>query len=148
MANYLTPDALVPYITDTDLCKFAVLTTETDPVTLRYLDDWNITVNDAEIYLDGLVHRRKLPEFTSMTEISKTIQRLLGAYMSYKLALDRVANNPQQNLSDLTYDLYMNKLDALKDRWTDLENDLTDYDFTGIEDVEETSTSVITLYRR
>ena len=148
MANYLIADDLVTYITDTDLSKYAVLTTATDPVILRYLDDWNLTVNDSEIYLDGLVHRRKLPEFTNMTEISRTIRRLLGAYLSYKIALDRIANNPQQNATDLKYDLYTNKIAALKERWMDIENDLVNYDFTGVEDPEETDTAIVQLFRR
>lgn len=148
MSTYLDGDDLVPYVTDTDLNKYAVLSTATDDVSLRYLPNWVLTVNDAEIYLDNLMHKRKLTEYTEMSEVRKPILRLLGAYLSYKLAFDRIANNPQQNLTDLTYDLYKNKIEMLNGRWQELESDLSDYDFTGVENTEEPSSCVIPLFRR
>lgn len=148
MADYLIANELVPYITDTDLSKYAVLSTETDTVKLRYLDDWNLLVDDAEIYLDSLMHRRRLSEYTDMDDVRKPVRRLLGAYLSYKIAFDRIANNPQQNITELQYDLYKNKVEFLYDRWLKIESDLTNYDYTGIDSGEEASTSTVDLFRR
>lgn len=148
MSEYLDGDIMVDYITDTDLSKYAVKTTETDAVKLRNLADWGLTISDAEIYLDSFMHRRKLEAYTTMDEVLKPIRRVLGSYMSYKMAVDRIANNPQQNLTDLQYDLYKNKIDTLYKVWKDAETDLTDFDFTGVEDEEESSTNTVNLWRR
>lgn len=148
MSEYLDADIMTGYVTDTDLNKYAVKTTETDTIKLRNLDNWSLVVNDAEIYLDSFMHRRGLEAYTTMDQVLKPIRRLLGGYISYKLALDRIANNPQQNLTDLSYDLYKNKLDSLKEAWKASELDITDFDFTGVDEVEESSTNTINLHRR
>lgn len=148
MAEYLTGDSLVPYITDTDLSKYAVLSTETDTVLLRYADKWALLVSDAEIYLDSLIARRNLDAYTQLSDVTAPVFRLLGSYLSYKIAFDRIANNPQQNLTDLQYDLYKSKLSELKEWWKTLENSLTNYEITGNEEDIESSIDVIDLFRR
>ena len=149
MADYLIPDDLRAYVTDTDLRKYAPLSTTVDPIEVKYLESWNLVVDDAEIYLDTIVNRKGLEALIAMTDVTKPVRRFLGYYLQHKLALDRVGNNPQQIISDIEFDLYKAKIDNLVTQWKDAEFDLTDVDLGAEANPERpTSNDVIQLFRR
>lgn len=150
MREYLDGDVIRQYITDTDIIKYAPISTETDPVLVTYLEPYGLVLNGAEIYLDGILTRYGLDEYTDMSQVTKYIQMLLGAYVTYRMAVDRIGNNPHQNYTDLQYDLYKAKIEQLRQDWKDLEIGITEESLTGEPPVNnpETSNNTILLFRR